>query len=179
MRNLKVSKFREKIEEMVSRQIDLLMKLSEQHLQSFDGIHFSTFSNDKPYTGALENRIFFTYSNHYHYNNGASMAVGKLNHPHVSYEDRGYIKGVATDLDGYCKLRDANLMSHNIESTLALYRPRFKNSKHKSEYEDKCNSAYEAAMVKLDGFVLTQKKMLNERLKEITRCSLLHYLRSI
>jgi hypothetical protein len=107
------------------------------------------------------------------------MSVGYLNSPHVSMDDRGYIKGVATDLEGYLKLRRAKFLNHNFDSVVSIYFPKFIKSKNSDQYIAICNQIVKLALADLEELILEQQKVFNQNLKEITDCSLLHYLRRI
>lgn len=124
----------------------------------------------------MKNKVFLTYSDHYRANSGTCMSVGHLNHPHINMDDRGYIKGVATDLDGYLALRSAKMLNHNFDCVAPIYFPKSKNSE---QYTDTCNAIVKAGMAELNQFILEKQKVLNQKLKEMTGCSLLHYLRDI
>jgi hypothetical protein len=94
-------------------------------------------------------------------------------------DDRGYIKGIATDLDGYLKLRSAKMLDHNFDCVAPIYFPTFRKSKNSEAYIATCNEIVKNGMSELNAFVLVQKKIMNEKLREMTDCSLLHYLRDI
>ncbi len=177
--NSKVKNFENKVSQLVIENKASIMKSVANDLANFEKIDFTVFSNEKPYQGEFKNKIFFTYNNHYRANSGVWMAVGKLNHPHMSYEDRGYIKGVATDLDGYMKLRWANALSHNLDCTYGIYYPRFQKSLNQKKYQNQCDAIVSKAIAELNQFIEDQKVVLNQKLRDITGCSLLHYLRDI
>jgi hypothetical protein len=179
MKNQKVRQFELKINQIVSEKKAGILRDANERIASFNEIYFETFTNENPYRGELKNKIFFTYYNHYRANSGTWMEVGELTHPHLSYEDRGYIKGVATDLDGYMKLKHASYLTHNFDVIFDLYYPHFRKSTHKEEYKSECDSIVSRAMNELNQLVEDQKKVLNNRLNELTGCSLLYYLRSL
>ena len=179
MTNLKTKKFETKVASILTEQKNRLMSDVAKHLESFGTIDFKKFNNENTYEGELKNTIFFTYSDHYRGNSGTWMSVGKLCQSHQNMDDRGYIKGVATDLDGYMKLQSANYLNHNFDCVANIYFPKFRTSKNKEQYIAICNQAVKTAMLELNEFVLAQKKVLNEKLNEMTGCSLLHYLRNI
>ena len=175
MKNLKVKQFSIKVEDLLNREIEKIKEQTNDSLTSFNNLNFETFSNENPYKGSFENKIFFTYNNHYKYNSSTYMEVCKLNHPHTSFEDRGYIKGVATDLQGYLILKSANCIQHKAEVMASIYFPK---SKLRDAYIEECEAIKKQAIEILDNEVLKAKDTLNERLKELTGCSLLYYLRN-
>lgn len=179
MKNLKVKRFEVKVNEIQKGQKEQLENDVTRLLDLFEKIEFSNFTNEEPFDGELKNKIIFTYCNHYRGNSGTWMEVGKINHPHINYEDRGYIKGTVTDLDGYMKLRLAESLNHNFENICSIYYPRFKKSKFQKEYQEQCNSMVGNAISELNEFVKEKKVILNLKLKDLTGCSLLHYLRKI
>ena len=179
MKTLKVKNFEAKINQIVSGKKQQIINEVTNHLATFETIQFEVFSKEEPYEGETKNKIFFTYCNHYRANLGTWMEVGTLTHPHYSYEDRGYIKGVATDLEGYMKLKKANGLNHNFAVVFGIYYPRFRKSIHSNQYIAECDYIAKHAMSELDQFVTDQKKAMNEQLKKLTGCSLLHYLRNI
>jgi hypothetical protein len=179
MKNSEVIKFETKVASILTEQKNRISAVVAKHLEIFGTIELIIFDNEAPYVGELKNKIFLTYSDHYRANLGTWMSVGHLNHPHVNMDDRGYIKGVATDLDGYLKLRSAKMLNHNLDCVAPIYFPKFRNSKNKERYVATCNDAIKLALVELKEFILEQQKVLNEKLKEMTGCSLLHYLREI
>lgn len=179
MTHSKIKAFKVKLTEIVSQQVERAKNDTADHLQSFDSIKFVVFNNESPYQGSFSNTIFFTYSDHYRGNSGTWMNVGHLGQPHTNMDDRGYIKGVATDLDGYMKLRSANRLNHNVEPVANIYFPRFRKSKHSAEYANTCTAMVNDAIKAVDDFIITQRAVLNERLNSLTGCSLLFYLRDI
>ena len=179
MKNSKVKQFEAKVNQIVESSKAVILTDVENYLSSFNEISFETFSSENPYVGMLKNKIFFTYSDHYRANSGTWMEVGKLSHPHLSYEDRGYIKGAATDLDGYMKLKSANGLNHNFDCVCRIYYPRFHKSANSDQYKAECDAIAARATKELNQCIEEQKKMMNNKLKELTGCSLLHYLRNI
>jgi hypothetical protein len=177
--NSETKQFAAKMAAIVANQKAHLTNEVAQHIDAFKGIHLTPFTNTTPYNGETKNRIFLTYSDHYKGNLPTWMSVGNLKHPHTNMGDRGYIKGVVTDLDGYIKLRSASFLNHNCEAIASIYLPRFRRSKYSNEYRATCAAIIKAAKDELDEFVSLQKATMNEALKELTSCSLLHYLREI
>lgn len=175
----KINQFQLKLDEIVAKKKSSISEEVLRHLNTFQTISFTTFNNENVYEGELKNKIFFTYHDHYRGNSSTSMQVGELMHPHSNMDDRGYIKGVATDLDGYLKIRSANYLSHNLDVVWHLYSPHFQKSKHKEEYVAKINQLVKTAMDELNDYVAAQKLTLSNALKEMTGCSLLFYLRNI
>ena len=179
MKNSETKKYEAKVASILAEQKNLLTNVVAIHLEEFETIEFTKFNNKKPYDGELKNKIFFTYSDHYRANSGTRMSVGHLNRPHTYMEDRGYIKGVATDLDGFIKLRSAKKLIHEFEYVAHLYFPKFRKSKNSEQYIDTCNEIIKDGLAEMNEFILEQQKVMNQKLKEMTGCSLLHYLRDI
>jgi hypothetical protein len=171
MKNIEIRKFEAKVASILIEQKNRIISDVAKHLEIFETIELLKFNNEKPYDGELKNKIFLTYSDHYRANLGTWMSVGQLNEPHI--------KGVATDLDGYLKLRSAKMLNHNLDCVAPIYFPKFRNSKNKEQYIETCNDAVKLAINELKEFILEQQKVLNRKLKEMTGCSLLHYLREI
>lgn len=116
MKNKKIKAFKTKLSEIVTEQIERERRATSNHLLSFDDIKFNVFTNEHPFEGEEKNTIFFTYCDHYRGNSGTWMSVGQLGQSHQNMDDRGYIKGVATDLDGYVKLCSASCLNHNLHA---------------------------------------------------------------
>jgi len=179
MKNKEVNEFKKKIGEILESQKESILEQVEKHIKSFDEIEMYSFNFDSPYTGETKNKIFFTYSDHYQYNSGVSMSVGKLHHVHNNIEDRGYIKGVVTDLDGYLKLRSSKKLSHNLIQYSFIYMPVFQKSKHSEKYRLECMEFIDSGIEELDNLIIQQVKMMNNVLEEKTGCSLLYYIENI
>lgn len=176
MKTLKITQFENKINHIVEDQKNKLVKETEEHLITFRSLSFEVFSYDKPYKGELKNKIFLTYCDHYHANSGLYMQIGQLIHPHNNMEDRGYIKGVSTDLEGYLKLRLAKNLNHNLVTTANIYHPHFRKSKHKEQYMAECNNIIQQANDTLNLVVEKLLDRMNQELHNITGCSLLYYI---
>jgi len=179
MENSETKKFEIKVASILRHKKNRIANEVEKHIETFASIEMVKFTNERPYTGDFKNKIFLTYCDHYKYNLGTYMSVGQLNHPHTVMDDRGYIKGIATDLDGYLKLRAAKMLSHNFDCVAPIYFPTFRKSKNSEAYVATCKEIVKNGMSELNAFVLEQQKIMNEKLREITDCSLLHYLREI
>jgi hypothetical protein len=179
MENSETKKFEIKVASILRHKKNRIANEVEKHIETFANIEMVKFTHEMPYTGDFKNKIFLTYCDHYRYNLGTWMSVGELNHPHTLMDDRGYIKGIATDLDGYLTLRAAKMLDHNFDCVAAIYFPTFRKSKNSEAYVATCNEIVKNGMSELNAFVLDQKKIMNEKLREITGCSLLHYLRDI
>lgn len=178
MKNLKVNQFETKVSEILANQKNSILAQFTKHIATINTIDFAVFSNENQYTGELNNNIFYTYSNCYHANSPLHMSVGNLHHPHSSFEDRGYIKGVATDLSGYIALRACKLVT-NMDIVTGIYFPRFKKSAHSNEYVAACRLIADKAIAELNDFVKLQEDILNSELKKLTGCSLLYYIQTI
>lgn len=179
MKNSETKKFETKVASILTEQKNRITNDVAKHIETFATIEMVKFTNETPYTGDFKNKIFLSYCDHYRANLGTCMSVGQLNDPHTSMDDRGYIKGIATDLDGYLKLRSAKMLNHNFDCVAPIYFPIFRKSKNSEAYVATCNEIVKNGMSELNAFVLEQQKILNEKLREITDCSLLHYLRDI
>lgn len=179
MKNSETKKFETKVASILTEQKNRITNEVAKHIETFATIELTVFTNENPYSGEFKNRIFLTYSDHYRANLGTWMSVGHLKHPHTNIDDRGYIKGVATDLDGYLKLRSAKMLNHNFDCVAPIYFPKFRKSKNSEAYRNTCNEIFKSGMAELNEFILEQQKVLNQKLNEMTGCSLLHYLRDI
>lgn len=179
MRNSETKKFKTKVASILTEQKNRITNEVAKHLKMFTTIELTKFNNETPYDGELKNKIFLTYSDHYRANLGTWMSVGHLSHPHMNMDDRGYIKGVATDLDGFMKLRSAKMLNHNFDCVAPIYFPKFRKSKNREQYIATCNAVVKVGLADLNEFILEQQKVLNQKLNEMTGCSLLHYLREI
>lgn len=178
MRNSKFKKFENMVSSIIEEEKKRINFEVAKHLETFETIEFIKFNYREPYEGELKNKIFLTYSDGYRHNIKTSMTIGYLNQPHTSIDDRGYIKGVAIDLDGYMKLRSAKMMKHNIDIT-TIYHPIFRKSKNSDIYTKACLVMLKSALETISVYILDQQKVLNEKLHEMTGCSLLHYLNNI
>ena len=179
MKNATIKKFETQIASILLENKNRITDEVLTHLEEFKSIELIIFNNKNPYCGELKNKIFLIYSDHHNANLGTWMSIGYLKHPHLHMDDRGYIKGVATDLDGYLKLRSAKMINHNFKKIASTYFPKFQESKNKEENINTCNVIVNAGIDELNEFILDQQKVLNQKLKEMTNCSLLHYLRDI
>lgn len=175
----KVQEFQKKAAQIVASQKKIIINEVTKHIANFETIDFDVFTNEKPYKGEFKNKVFFTHNDAYRYNNNTDMSVENLRNSHVNYEDRGYQKGCATDLHGYLILRDANLIGHNFIDIIHIYMPEFKKSKNKTEYILMCENIKKQAIKELDFFVKELRDILNAKLRELTNCSLLEYLRPL
>lgn len=179
MKNLETKRFQAKVASILIDQKNKITKDTCKYIEVFTSIEMVKFSNEMPYTGDFKNKIFFTYSDHYQGNSATYMSIGNLNQPHTSMDDRGYIRGVATDLEGYLTLRSAKMLNHNLDCVAPIYLPKFRKSKNSESYKAICKEIIQNGCLELDLFILEQQRLLNEKLREMTDCSLLHYLRNI
>lgn len=85
----------------LAKQIEYAAKLCKELANRVLESNVIKFTNSEPYAGNCKDKIFFTYENHYSANSGVNCSFEKLTHPHEDCDDRGYIKGIATDLSGY------------------------------------------------------------------------------
>ena len=177
--NPKIKKFENKLNSLVIEQKENIKKYVQIYMDNFKTIDFTLFNNNNRYTGELKNNIFFTYSDCYRANSPISMMVGNLHNAHINMDDRGYIKGVATDLDGYLKLRKAKYLNHNLECIVGIYYPHFRESKNKQQYIDCCNKLIAVRVEELNNYVTEHKALMNEELNTMTDCFLLNYIKEI
>jgi hypothetical protein len=178
MKNLKVNQFAKKAsEELIKIEARINQDIANDAVV-IEGILLEVFTNENPFLGETKNKVFFTYSNHYRGNSGTGMSIGRLNHPHVNYEDRGYIKGVATDLDGYVKLRSLFSFCERY-NPLYLYAPNFRASKNKETYVKQVKDIIEDFAAKLKSLEESRIKKANEILKAKTDLSLKYYIKNI
>ena len=174
----KIKEFKDVVYNEVKEQVNRLDIQSESHIETLKNVSFETFSCERPYNGEIKNKVFFTYNDHYKDNLGTWMDVNEFyGLPHTEPEDRGYIKGVVTDLDGLCSLKKANSICYNIDVVLDIYCPTFSKSKHSDSYNEECDSLKKQAIEALESYRAEKIGEINAYLKEATGCSLLHYLR--
>lgn len=172
----KIKEFAEKLNEIVAKEMDRMDSRTDESIIKIDSVTLDSFTNERPYEGSLENAIFFTYNDHYSANSGIHMCVGSLGHAHVNMDDRGYIKGVATNLSGYMALRSMKPYSN---AYMSLYMPKFRNSKHAATYRTECLNLMSTASAKLDAHKELMNDRINGALKNKTGMSLLYYIRAI
>ncbi len=178
MKNAKITSFAKKAsEEIVKIEAKINLEI-EANATAIDSILLECFTNENPFLGETKNKIFFTYSNHFHANSGVWMSVSHLNHPHINYEDRGYIKGVATDLAGYVKLKSLLTICENY-NPLYLYEPKFRASKNKEAYVKSVSEIKADFATKLKHLSEKKVEKANEILKAKTDLSIKYYLRDI
>jgi hypothetical protein len=178
----KIREFEVKIQNALHNELILLEKRKNTLIEMLNRINLLHFDNKNTYDATpenLRNKIFFTYNNHYYKNSGTNMYVGLLIHPHAEIEDRGYIKGCVTDLEGYLVLRMAANIDKEGNLHAFIYMPEFINSKHKDKYVDECNEIIKKANDKLKAHVHKMKDEINQYLKARTNMSLLYYVRNI
>lgn len=175
MKNAKVEAFRKKVAEKLHLQKLSLDIQTKENIEALKNILLIPFSNEKPFIEDTKNLIFFTYSNHYRGNSGVYQSVCSLHNPHENYEDRGYIKGTATDLNGYLALKDAKMMNHNIEIVLPLYLPKFRVLSYQADVV----YIMESAIKEMDQYRNQKIEEINQYLKSVSGCSLLHYIQNI
>lgn len=173
-----IKQFAQIAEQEVARITEKIATLTQEKLDLLNQLSFEAFTHENPYNGELKNKIFFTYSNHYRGNSGVWMEAQKLNHPHSRYEDRGYIKGVAVDLNGYLTLKSV-FSDIALYNALCLHTPAIRKSKHAQSYE------LEILKIK-DNFFTKEKELKNAmnaaidaRVKELTGCSLRYYIKPL
>lgn len=178
MTTLKVKQFAKKASEEL---IKIEARINQDIINdatAIESILLEVFTNENPFFGETKNKVFFTYSNHYRGNSGVWMSIGSVNHPHVNYEDRGYIKGVATDLEGYIKLRSLITVCEYY-NPLYLYAPKFRASKNKESYVKLVNEITLDFAAKLKVMAENRVEKANEILKAKTDLSLKYYIRNI
>lgn len=179
----KIKDFETYVNYEIDKEKERLIKQMESFLTQISGIYLESFTNEKPFKGILKNMVVFTYSDHYRGNSGLWMEVGKLHQPHENYEDRGYIKGVITDLEGYLLL---NLIKNTFLVQESDYvncfwatKPRFKMCKNYEYYKAKIEAIEKRYTSEIIAFNAKCEKEINQFLKAYTGCSLLYYLRNL
>ena len=154
-------------------------------LEIAKSLEFQNFGNGKPFNGDTCNLIFLTYSDHASGNAGVWQSVGSLHHHHDDADDRGYIKGIALDLNNYLKLRE---IAHNFTRSpknddflgISQYiHPTFKNTEKNEILRQKANEKEKELKQQLLEIHMRYHQRLNEFLKEKTGISALYYLREI
>lgn len=176
--NAKVKSFARKAsEELVKLEAKINQDIANDAI-AIESILLEPFTNENPFQGPTKNKIFFTYSNHYRGNSGTWMSVSSLNHPHTNYEDRGYIKGVATDLDGYMSLKSL-LTACEYYNPLYLHEPKFRASKHRDHYSNMVNEIKSNFAAKKKELEEKRVASASEILKQKTDMSLKFYIRNL
>jgi hypothetical protein len=180
MKNKKVEQFRKKCETLKNERVSDLKKQFKEKLKLIDTINFKTFSSENPYSGDVKNKIFFTYSDHYRGNSPTEQWVNRFAlHPHIAPDDRGYIKGVCTDLDGFMKINNALSITHNFNIIWDLYFPKFRKSKFSENYKYQCMQIIRSAQEELDKLKDSLIQDINNKFKQLTGCSLGFYIKKI
>jgi hypothetical protein len=179
MKNLGVTKFAKLASERLIKAEAKINQNIANDAVVIEGILLEVFTNENPFLGETKNKIFFTYSNHYRGNSGMQVSIGSLHHPHVNgRNDLGYIKGVATDLDGYVKLRPLFTLPDRY-NTLYLYAPKFRASKNKETYVNQVEDIIKDFEAKLKSLDESRVEKANEILKAKTGLSLIDYIKNI
>lgn len=173
----RIEEYKAKLDVFVEQYKAIMSNNLAESPRKIEDILLIPFTNVEPFEGDTKNLIFFTYSDAYKGNDPTFMSANRLiEKPHSEEDDRGYIKGVATDLDGYLKLR-ALPIGFNEMNVPNI--PHFGTSKNKPEYLFVCAKLRGDAVNELFDFAKQCNDYVNVLLKERTGCSLLHYLRQI
>ena len=156
----------------------------EKQIQNFKLIEFQKFSIEDPYEGELKNKIFIYHHNHYAGNGSTWLEVGKLTHPYTNYEDRGYIKGVALDLENYLKLKlnvkfNLNDVFYKDQFSKYVERYTFNESKNKQTYQKEKEAILLEHNSKKENILENYRDKYREFIKDFTGCSLEFYYYSI
>ena len=177
--NIKVRAFCQLIDNTVDRFKAELVNDTAYFLEEFKNIKLSCFDHVNPYSGPVINNIFFVYCDHYHMNKGDKTMVQHLNHPHKYYEDRGYIKGVQTDLNGYVTLKAAAKLNANysLGAVASAHMPVFVR-KDSEKYYLLCQDHWDMAENNLNLFIFQLIEIMNTELEAKTGLSLLNFVRN-
>jgi hypothetical protein len=180
----KIKDFEAYVNSLIEKEKARLLEQMESFLTRFQSIHLETFTTERPFQGILKNMVLFTYSDHYRGNSGICMSVGKLHWPHKEYEDRGYIKGVATDLEGYLLLKAAketfSVKESDLKNVFPYYRePKLNQSKNYEVYKNQIEAIENRYTSEILSFNHECLSSLNTFLKAYTGCSLLYYIRNL
>ena len=178
MTTLKVNLFSELAAKELARIEAKINSSIEKDALVIESINFELFTCDFPYQGELKNKIFFTYSDHYSANSGTWMNVSKLHHPHTNWEDRGYIKGVATDLDGYMAIKGL-FMENLCYDCLSLHCPSFRKSAHSAEYWAQIATITNNFNHSVKLLEEKRQQAASDLLKSKTNLSLKYYIRNL
>ena len=179
----KIKDFETYVNNEINKEKERLTKQMESFLTQISGIYLESFTNEKPYKGILKNMVVFTYSDHYKGNSGLYMQVGKLHQPYINYEDRGYIKGVITDLEGYlllnCIKHTFTVKESDYHNSFRAVKPRLNQSKNYEAYRNQIEAIEKRYTSEIVAFNAECEKEINQFLKAYTGCSLLYYLRNL
>lgn len=170
----RIAEFKSKVAKIVTTEKNDIKTKLDKSIAELDSILLIPFDNESPYTGDTKNLIFMTYDDCYKGNSATRMSIGELHNAHFNMDDRGYIKGVATDLSGYMAMR---AMRPSIWfDGIGSYFPKFIKSKKQSEYNASCDVIAAAARAELATCVERANKLLDGECFAKTGCSFLHYM---
>ena len=180
----KIKDFEAYVNSQIEKEKTRLLNQMESFLNRFQSIHLETFTTERPYQGILKNMVLFTYSDHYRGNSGVDMSVGKLHHPNYNCDDRGYIKGVVTDLEGYLLLKCAketfSVKESDFKNVFPYYlKPKLNQSKNYEVYKNQIETLEKRYTSEILAFNHECLSSLNTFLKAYTGCSLLYYIRNL
>lgn len=151
---------------IISEQINMI-------ICEIESKNFESFTNERPYIWDTKNKIFFTYSDCYRANCPTYISFEELHHPHKNCEDRGYIKGVATDLNGWLFVKNSNI---NYTLNFELYAPKIRKSKKSEIYKEYVNIILQGSITHWNTILENEKKRIAKAFKDVTGCSLNYYL---
>lgn len=148
-------------------------------IQKLNSVEFQRFTYDNPYTGGVQNKIFLSYSDHYKANSGEYMSVGTLHHPHINYDDRGYIKGIALDLHNFCLLRSAiqNRIPRSHYDWIKT--PKFRKSKNSEVFKQQAQEVKESFLAYIDQRNAALETLINWYSRRLTGLTVKYYLGNI
>ena len=182
--NQKIKAYEEAVGASLVSNIKRLNEEQLTNIEALKALRFTIFNNtDNPLIKDsldIANTIFFTYCDHYSGNGGMSMSVGFLSpgHAHTNMDDRGYIKGVYMDLANFLKLRRHSQVAQ-LKHHLSFYRPKF-NKGRNYDIRIKDMDIIEAnALEALAAAKEHADEYLCQLIRELTGCSLPHYIRAI
>jgi len=144
--NEKIKIFAQQLQKEIETKIEKLNKCFDEDKDIIENLEFQSFSNNNVWKGETKNKIFFTYSDHYRGNCGYWMSIEELNNPHVNMDDRGYIVGVAVDLNNYRKLSNLLIFPEPI---FFCNIPYFRQSKYAENHKLLCKTIYNTAISNL------------------------------
>jgi hypothetical protein len=127
----KIKNFREKCDVIYHNFLNKTEELINNFNKVIEELEYISFGNEHKnwFCGDDKNLIFIYLTDSYSGNNNKWIEFGKLfQDPHTEPADRGYISGIAVDLNNYLILTDIyctySSMFDKFENSLKLYSPK-------------------------------------------------------
>lgn len=175
--NKKIREFSKKMKIEIQKEKVLIDESFLCDHKSLCEMEFECYSNENQYFGETKNKIFLSYCDHFRGNLGTDQQCNELTHPHVTMDDRGYIKGVAFDLVNYMKLK--SLKGYWLYRVHDFLKPTFSKSKHSHNYCMELSNLSQMFENEVNEYSKMKYDILEQALYELTGCSLLYYIQPI